>query len=350
MKITLKEIAKEAGVSQATISRIVNGNAVVSSSLEQKVFTAARNLGVEIPRKKILREPPKVRPSVIGLLVVDLANPYFQEVMRGVVGEAKQIDYGVQIYETKEDLQLEEEAFYSIANFHLDGMILCGIRMPDTKLLSFYHKADIPMVLVNRYIKDSTICCITVDHRKSMFQATTHLIDLGHKRIAFLSGPSKSNNSLNRRSGIVDALANAGLKLDPDLCLGSFPDVDGGFQSMISLLSLPKEKQPSAVIAYNDLVAIGALRAIRMKSLRVPEDISIIGMDNIPITAHTYPPLTTVSPPKIQIGALAVRNIHRMNTGEYENREGYMEVEAPLTLRYSTGPAPASNIGTGPVS
>lgn len=114
---------------------------------------------------------------------------------------------------------------------------------------------------------------------------------------------------------------------------------------MISLLSLPKEKQPTAVLAYNDLVAVGALRAIRMKSLRVPEDISIIGMDNIPITTHTYPPLTTVSPPKVQIGALAMRNIHRMNTGEYENREGYMEVEAPLTLRYSTGPAPIAGNG-----
>ncbi len=342
MKITLKDIAKEAGVSQATISRMVNGNAAVSFALEQKVFQAAKDLGVEIPRKSSKRNHQQFHTNVIGLLVADLTNPYFFDIMRGVISEAKLIDYGVQVFETNEDVQSEEETFRSIGHFNLNGLILCASRLSDSKLLNFYHQNDIPMVLVNRYVKDPAICCITVDYHKSMFQATTHLINLGHKQIAYLSGPSKSDTSLNRRSGIVDALAKAKLKLDPDLCPGSFPNVEGGFQAMISLLTMPEWKRPTAVLAYNDLIAIGALRAIRMKGLGVPEDISIIGVDNIDITSHTFPPLTTVAPPKVQMGALAMRIIHRMNTGDYDKGEGYMEIEAPLTLRYSTGPVSVS--------
>jgi len=337
MKITLKEIAKEAGVSQSTISRMVTGNATVSYELEQKVLQASQKLGVEFPKKINHR---REFSNVIGLLVADLSNPYFLEIMRGVTSEAKNLDYGVQIFETNEDIQFEEETFRSITNFDLSGLILCASRISDTRLLNFYHQCNLPMVLVNRYIKDPSICCITVDYHKSMFQATTHLINLGHRRIAYLSGPSKSDTSLNRRSGIVDALAQINLNLDSDLCPGSFPNVEGGFQAMISLLTLPDSKRPTAVLAYNDLIAVGALKAIRMRGLRVPEDISVIGIDNIYLTIHTNPPLTTISPPKVQIGALAMRTIYRMNIGDYEKGEGYMEIDAPLTLRYSTGPAP----------
>ena len=290
MKITLKDIAKEAGVSQATISRIVNGNAAVSYTLEQKVFQAAKELGVEIPKKDSQQNSKHIHSNVIGLLVADLSNPYFFDILRGVISEAKLIDYGVQIFETNEDVQSEEETFQTIGHFNLNGLILCASRISDSRLLNFYHQYNLPMVLVNRYVKDPTICCITVDYHKSMYQAATHLINLGHKRIAYLSGPSKSDTSLKRRSGIVDALIKAELKLDPDLCPGSFPNTEGGFQVMISLLALPEWKRPTAVLAYNDLIAIGALRAIRMKGLKVPEDISIIGVDNIDITSHTFPP------------------------------------------------------------
>jgi DNA-binding LacI/PurR family transcriptional regulator len=195
MKITLKEIAKEAGVSQSTISRMVTGNAAVSYELEQKVLQASQKLGVEFPKRS---NHHREFSNVIGLLVADLSNPYFLDIMRGVTSEAKVLDYGVQIFETNEDVQFEEETFRSIGNFNLCGLILCASRISDARLLNFYHQCNLPIVLVNRYVKDPSICCITVDYHKSLFQATTHLINLGHRRIAYLSGPSKSDTSLNR--------------------------------------------------------------------------------------------------------------------------------------------------------
>ena len=338
MKITLKQIAREAGVSQATVSRLVNQNTGVSSELEEKVTNAAKKLGVELPRKSSAVKSNQTKNKVIGLLVTDLSNPYFQVIMRGVIDEARILNYGVQIFETYEDIRSEEEAIKTIERFKLDGAILSASRISENKLINFHKNTKIPIALMNRYVKEPEICCIIVDFQRSLFQATTHLIDLGHKKIAYLSGPSNSDPSKTRRAGIVKALEQANLKLEADLCVGSFPNVEGGFQAMISLLSLSPDKRPTAVLAYNDLIAVGALRAIRMKGLQVPNDISIIGVDNIDMSEHTYPPLTTISPPKVKMGSIAMRAIYRMNMGEYYPTDGYIEVDAPLTLRYSTGP------------
>lgn len=336
IKITLKKIAQEAGVSQATVSRIVNQNTNVSPELTEKVEAAARKLGVEIPREHSNISQTHERCHVVGILLTDLSNPYFQEILKGVVDEAKLLDYGVQVFETYEDPRSEEETFQNIGKFNLDGIIMCASRLSRYRLLNFYQKTQLPMVLVNRYIKHFNICSIIIDYEKAMIQAASHLIALGHRNIAYLAGPASSESSQVRMKGIKIALEMNGYELNEELCPRCFPTIDGGFQAMTSLLSRPKPKQPTAVLAYNDLIAIGAMRAIRSHGLRIPEDISLIGIDNIVMASHTNPPLSTISPPKKQMGSLAMRTIYRMNTGDYEPSEGYIELEAPLTLRFST--------------
>lgn len=341
MKITLKQIAQEAGVSQATVSRLVNQNAGVSLELEEKVLLAAKRLGVNLPMKKVEPKDRVEKGKVIGILVTDLGNPYFQTLLRSAVSESRMLNLGVQVFETLEDYRAEQENFFSVEKFSLDGLIIFASRLPESQLLDFHQRNRLPMVVVNRYIADPSICCIVVDFERAMFHATMHLINLGHRRIAYLCGPANSAPSLSRKIGIVNALEKSGLKLDNDLYLGCIPTIEGGFQAMISLLALPEEKRPSAIIAYNDQIAIGALKAARLKGFNVPQDISIIGVDNIDFTEHSSPPLTTISVPKAQIGSMAMRLMYQILSGNYTPVEGYIELDAPLILRDSTGPAKA---------
>ncbi len=146
-----------------------------------------------------------------------------------------------------------------------------------------------------------------------------------------------------RRRGVEMALAEAGLELRSEWVLPSYPDVNGGFQVMSALLALPPTQRPTAVITYNDLMALGALHAIRSHHLRVPEDISVIGIDNIHMAAHANPPLTTLAPPKHRMGRMAMQLLRRMMAGEEPPESGYTLVECPLIVRESTGPAPGSN-------
>lgn len=341
MKILLKEIAKQAGVSEATVSRVINKTVPVSPAMEQRVFDAVQTLGADLSANKIKRNRTGDKPLVIGLIVSDLSNPFFEVVMRGVVSEAQFYDYGVQIFETNEDLATENRIFELIPRFQLGGLIICASGVSDSKLIDFFTRTKIPLVVLNRLINYPQINCITIDHHKAMYQAAMHLINLGHKRIAYLSGPSKREPSISRGNGIREALKQSGLELSSELCVSSFPNEEGGFHAMISLLALPKAKRPTGVIAFNDLIALGAMRAIRTKNLRIPEDISVVGNDNIEMAIHCYPALTTISPPKNHLGKLAVQTINSVlqNHGK-ETPNGFIQIEAPLTLRYSTGVAP----------
>ena len=142
------------------------------------------------------------------------------------------------------------------------------------------------------------VACIRVDFEKATYHAARHLLSLGHTRIGYLGGPEATEMSNARRKGLEDALNEAGLDLHPEWMASGFPNVAGGFQAMSALLSLPVGERPTAVQCYNDLMALGALKSIRAHHLQVPEDISVVGFDDIAAAAHANPPLTTVEQPK----------------------------------------------------
>jgi DNA-binding LacI/PurR family transcriptional regulator len=198
-------------------------------------------------------------------------------------------------------------------------------------------------VVINHCVPLPDVGCIMVDLETGVYRATRHLLDLNHTRVAFLPGPAASETSQRRRRGLEAALGEAGLSLRPEWCPVSFPDVDGGFQAMSVLLALPPGQRPTAVITHNDLMALGVLHAIRAHHLRVPEDISVIGIDNIHMAAHANPPLTTLAPPKNRMGRMAMQMLKRMIEGAPAPETGYTLVECPLIVRESTAPAPGSN-------
>ncbi len=334
----LLDVARHAGVSPATVSRVLNNTAPVRASVRARVLDSLTALGYKPPA----RSPAPTFPSAVALLIADILNPFFADIARGVQDEASVDGFLPLLLDTGEDVQREQQLLRMLAEQPVSGIIISGSRLAPQDLDSLLNRHSTPMVVLNRRIAHPNVSCILVDFEKAVYLAARHLLNLNHTRIAYLSGP-KSEQSQTRRRGVELALMEAGLSLRPELCPTGFPNVDGGFESMSALLALPRDDRPTAVIAYNDMMALGVLHAIRAHNLRVPEDISVVGIDDIAMAAHANPPLTTVAQPKYRMGRLAMQMLRRMIQGHQPPEEGYTLMESPLVVRETTGPARANN-------
>lgn len=337
---SLSDVARQAGVSPATVSRVLNQTAPVSQAVRDRVLATIQALGYQALRSTT---PASARRETIALLMPDILNPYFTEIARGVQEEATADHLLPLLLDTSEDPQREMEMLHMLVGQSVCGIIVLGTRVSAQDLFCLRNQSGIPMVVLNRCMTLPNVACIVVDLETGTYRATRHLLDIHHTRIAFLPGPVASETSQARRRGIAKALAEAGLPFHEEWSLASYPDVNGGFQAMSALLTLPAGQRPTAVITHNDLMALGALHAIRSQHLRVPEDISVIGIDNIHMAAHANPPLTTLAPPKHRMGRMAMQLLRSMMAGKPPPEPGYTLVECPLIVRESTGPAPGSN-------
>jgi LacI family transcriptional regulator len=336
-RVSLLEVARHAGVSPATVSRVINNSAPVSDSIRSRVVASAGVLGYEITPP---RQSNGSSTRTVAIIVADLLNPFFPELIRGVDLEARQDDTSLLLYDTGEDTQPEEHMLRMVSSHDLDGVIVAGSRIATDELVEHCNRMSIPLVLINR----STQCwpgaaCIRVDFEKATYHAARHLLRLGHRMIGYLSGPEVTEMSVARRRGLEQALSEKDLQLQPEWLASGFPNVAGGFQAMSNLLSLPEDQRPTAVQCYNDLMALGALQAIHAHNLRIPEDISVIGFDDIPMAAHAHPPLTTVEQPKAYLGSLAMRMLRELMDRRLAMGGGFTLLETRLIVRETTGPA-----------
>lgn len=336
---SLLDVAQRAGVSPATVSRVLNNTAPVRANVRARVLSSLTELGYE----PTMRFTARTLENALALLIPDILNPFFAEIARGVQDEANSSGFLPILFDSMEDPQREEQFLRRFVTQPLRGIILCGSRLASEELLTIIARNHLPMVTINRTLHHPNVACVRTDMEGGAWRATRHLLDLNHTRIAFLSGPIKSEQSLARRRGVEKAMLEIGLTLRPELCPASFPNVDGGFQAMSALLALPPAQRPTAVIAYNDVMAFGVLHAIRAHYLRVPEDISVIGVDDIAMAAHANPPLTTIAQPKYRMGRLAMQTLRRMLQGHPPPEESFTLMETPFIVRESTAPAPNSN-------
>lgn len=327
------DVAEHAGVSPATVSRVLNNTTNVRESVRARVLEAVTAVGYKVSPTRRASTTQKT----VALLITDIVNPFFPEIVRGVQDEARIDNTALLLCDSAEDPQWEQKILQTLANQSVDGVIVCASRLATQDLIAFHDRYRTPMVVVNRRIGHPDIPCIVVDFASAAYVAGRHLVNLGHTRVAYLAGPSATEASQVRRQGLEQALQEANLTLDPELCLSCFPNVEGGFQATSVLLSMSEAERPTAIMAYNDIVAIGALQAIRAHNLRIPEDISVVGFDDIAMAAHTNPPLTTIDQPKHRLGKLAMRMIRQMLQGEAIQGKGYTLVESPLVVRESTG-------------
>jgi DNA-binding LacI/PurR family transcriptional regulator len=312
----------------------------VRPSVKERVLASLKSVGYEPPSS---RSAFSVAQSTIAVVLPDILNPFFTEIVRGIQDEAGTDRYMLLLFDTSEDPRLEHQVFQVLGQRSVSGVISCASRLPSQDLIEMASAHSIPMVVINRKIDHPGIPCVLLDFESGAYRATRHLLDLHHSRIAYFKGPGTSEPSLARRRGIEIALSEAGLALKPEWCPTSFPNVDGGFQAMSALLALAPCDRPTAVIAYNDMMALGALHAARAHHLRVPEDISVVGFDDIAMAAHANPPLTTVAQPKHRMGQLAMKILRGTIRGDTFLGDGYTLLESSFVVRESTGPAPSGN-------
>lgn len=347
-KPTLADVANRAGVSQSSASRALNRVQPLSKELREKVFAAAREVGYTVSDDSVMSRGP------ICAIIPDIANPYFSEVIAGIQDAAEREGAVVSVFLVSEvarnrGFDLDRWASHG----RCSGLIITSSTrtVDDESVLKFFRKFGVPVVSINRTIEDETIPSIHINYIDSMYRATRHLLTLGHERIAILSGPETPDRKLMsdgnevlyeeagrlKVQGVEKALKEMGIDSSQVFWRsGAATTTEGGYQLMNRLLDHPTHVRPTAVVAFSDVLAIGALHAIQSRFLRVPEDISIVGFDDIAMAAHTNPPLTTISTPKFEMGRLAAELILHRRTNPDTAAERYLMMESPLIVRETT--------------
>ncbi|WP_431127450.1 LacI family DNA-binding transcriptional regulator [Variovorax paradoxus] len=301
---TIKDVALRAGVSVTTVSHVVNDTRHVSAKGRERVEEAIRELGY-VPNA-MARSLKSNTTSTLGMLIPNSSNPYFAEIVRIVEDRCFGAGYTLVLCNTDDEPHRQSVYLQVLAERRIDGLIVVSTGAgDDDSLVTQLHGLRIPTVLVDREIADPACDLVETAHMQGGLLAVRHLLSLGHKRIACIGGPVGVMPSEQRIEGWRMALAEGGAAPNADALLwrGGFTS-QGGYEAMHAILRT--EQAPSAVFVCNDLMAIGALRAAHESGVHVPDDLSIVGFDDIELSAYTSPPLTTVAQPKERIGALAV--------------------------------------------
>jgi LacI family transcriptional regulator, repressor for deo operon, udp, cdd, tsx, nupC, and nupG len=326
---TVKEIAAIAMVSVATVSRALQRPELVSEETRLRIHEIVKRLGYT--PNALARNLRTAKTRLIVALLPDIANPFFSEVIRGIEQVAYETGYSVLLGETQSNLVREQAYADMVAARQADGIITMFHRVPAIPI-----DGRLPLVNACEYVKDSAISSVYVDNVAAAAAAVDYLVTLGHRDIAFIAGPASSPICVDREQGYHLALQRAKIDADPALtAVGDF-SIEAGERAVEMFLT--QGRTFSAVFCSNDEMAIGAMRALISRGLRIPEDVSVVGFDDIRYSRYTSPPLTTVSQPKNALGREAMTMlIEILNDPDVPTRKRVLS--ADLVVRGSTGPA-----------
>ncbi len=343
MGVSLKTIAARAGVSQATVSNVINGYRPVGEATRRKVQQAIDELGYT-PNLSA-RHLRRGRTGIIALAIPELNNPYFAELAGACIREAGRQGYTLLIDYTNGDLDRELLVSKGFREQIIDGLILSPVQLDRNAVLE--RQSSTPMVLVGESVYDVPYDHIAIDNVAASHAAVQHLVSLGRRSIAFVGAHPDVNRQPAhlRLRGYQEALSAAGLKNDPDLvaATSAFGRGDGA-EAMHRLLA--NGHRPDAVFAYNDTIALGAMRAMYEHGLRVPEDVAVIGFDDVEEGRFSRPTLTTVSPDKESIGRLAVQSLIARVEGRLTDPAREVQPPWELVIRESTLGSTAASSGS----
>ncbi len=322
MAVTIRDVAKAAGVSASTVSRALSGSELVDPRTREHVLRVADELGY-VPNRAA-RGLITGRTGNLGLILPDLANPFFPEVVKGVQARAREADYSVFLADTDEDPTAELGLVRALAK-QVDGIILCSPRMSTEDMRAAATCSCV--VAVNR--RGAQVPAITIDNVDGMRQAMAHLAALEHRRIGYVAGPRSSWSNRERARGIRLAAEAEGVEL---VEVGHVPP---RFEGGVAAADLVVAAKVTAVVAYNDLVAMGLMSRLASRGIAVPQEISVVGIDDIPMAGMFTPGLTTVSVPKEQCGRAAVELLLKL-LDEPGVRAPRREVPTQLLVRDTT--------------
>ena len=332
--MNIKEVARAARVSTATVSRTINGSEKVTAETAARVRRAIEAL--KFYPNTNARALGSGRSSLYGLIISDITNPFFPELVKSFEDVAVQHGLEVLIANTNYDKHRTEQCVTRMLQRKVDGVAIMTSEM-DEHLIEEFSSREIPLVFLDTGVVQKGISNIAIDYAAGVDAAVEHLRRLGHKSIAFISGPSDLTSAQVRRKAFLASMKRKGLRPAKDLVEEGNHRMDGGHNAMKRLLR--KAARPTAVLASNDMSAIGAMGAILEHGLKVPDDISVIGFDDIAMSEYTQPPLTTVRLPRGQIAKLAFRALHGTRNAATVKGAEY-RIEPELVPRKSTGPVP----------
>lgn len=324
--VTIEDVAKRSGVSIRTVSRVINERPDVAEATRLRVQTVIEELGYR--PNTLARSMITGQTMTIGVVLPDIANPFFGRAIRGCEDFLNRAGYSILLCNTDEDLAKEQEYLALLLDRRVDGVIIWGSR-GECDTLEAMLGAEVPVVTVDCQSFYGNVVNINVQNHEGARIATNHLIESGHTEIGFLAGPATRLTATRRLRGFQSAMSDAGLIANVAPLFGeAVPSVLQGYEGAVQLLT--SAKRPTALFAYNDLMAVGALLAARYLDLSVPDDVAIVGFDDILMAALMDPPLTTIRIPQYELGRLTGESVLQLLAVGSSSPES---IEFPVELR-----------------
>jgi LacI family transcriptional regulator len=330
----MRELADILGLSVTTVSRVLNGKAKkyrISGSTEQRVLKTAEEYNY-IPNK-IARSLKMARTETLGLIIPDIANPFFADLAKSIELEARMKGFSIILCDSGEDLSVEKELINLLLGHKVDGIIIAPVGTKFDHLVGIYE-SGLSMVIVDRYSPELRIPFITSDNYGGALDAVNYLISMGHKKIACIQGIKDSQPNKERVLGYIDALEQNGISLDESFITGEDFSTENGYKQTRVLFSV--DDPPTAIFALSNLISLGVIKAVSEMGLKIPDDLSLICFDEQPYSAFLETPLTTIEQKKSEMGELAVNVILRyIQKRTNNNKPVSMKLKTNLIIRKS---------------
>ena len=328
--MNISEIARRANVSTATVSRTLNQSGPVKAATARKVWRAVTELNY-VPNSHA-RALVSGRSRMLGVIVSDITNPFFPELLRSFELRANEKQYDLLVTSTGYETTRMSACLRRMLERKVDGVAMMTSEM-DLGLIKELSSRGVPMVFMDVGQVGPKMSHVAIDYGHGVRQAVDHLIELGHKQIAFISGPLDLHSARTRRQAFLESMRAHALTPEKKMIREGTHTAEGGRDAMAALLRL--SKKPTAVVCSNDWTAIGALNAIAAGGFRVPHDISLVGFDDIPLVTYTTPPLTTVRMSAADVGSVAFQALFGLIAGERIEGDVY-QIPTKLVVREST--------------
>ena len=335
MTITIKDIVKITGVSHFNVSTALGGNSVISEATTSRIRKAAREMGYQ--PSAAARSLKTNQTKVIGVIVNSIADPFFAEILFGIEDAAQLAGYSLFIASSQYDPVREQNIVQTMLEQRTDGVIICSSSFSADKGRQLSANG-FPVVVVNYKANENFNYSIYHDDVDGSQQLTRHLLELGHTKIAYLGNAKSGRTSLDRLNGFQNGMNTAGIKIRSEFIYevdGSEPEL--GVKGLNWFLNC--SDRPTAIMCFNDMLAIGLLQACQRPGIRVPEDLSVTGFDNITFSAYTTPPLTTLDQPKYSIGHEAAQLLLELLVTKMENSQNTQKekiLKGKILIRDST--------------
>lgn len=297
MPVSIKDVARAAGVSHSTVSRALADSPLIREETKWRVQRIAAEMGYypNVAARSLVTK----RTWTLGVVVTSIADPFVSEVVRGIEETALKAGYSVLLCQSNAEVEREIAAVRGLREKRVDAVIVSASRVGDL-YLPLWEEIQVPVVLVNNEQASQRVHFVASDDAQGGRLAVEYLLSLGHSRIGYIAGPAANKSSASRLQGYREALRAAGIAPDPRWVSQGNGRFEGGGQGLLPLLAL--SPRPTAVFCYNDATAIGALHFARQAGVRVPQELSLVGFDDIAVAAYTEPPLTTVAQHKYEMG------------------------------------------------